>query len=423
MEITIAFSQLVIMIYILFYEYKRKSPALFLWSMLLIIFGIPHFFTVTNILKSIYPAHVLFVASLFSLIFCLLYLCVRFLSKSKPSYRNVLENSDNIFPIAKVLTVILILNFALQVYTTYSHTGNLLESSWGTRRAISKGNSYLSMDGILSYIRYALSSVLLIYIILKKRNYAIFILIILFLAALLSRQRVALLPIFVCLLSYFIICNKKLKFTTFFALSFVAILGIYFIFALQMFRYGGSISNFFINFEWSNFNNAIISRITEGEGEFGLREAFYFFIENNNNFENFDRGHTYIRLFMFFLPTQWSLGLKPPDFAISMGNAWNPLTEGYSMHPTLLGDCFANFNFLGCLIGGLFWGVIANFVDLILKKIPFETVIPVFITCGCCFILIGRGSVYNASVCMIYSIIFILLISYFLNKNAIVKKE
>ena len=416
MGVVIAFIQLLLIFSIFIFEYRKKSPALFLWGALLVMFGLPHFLSVIQAAQQgfySFSDDILFTASLFSIIFSITYLYVRLLSRKKIDYTVVVENKNDMIPIAKVLFIILICTTIIDLYIGYRHTGSLLNTSWTSGREVRGDASPITL--FLGYIESAVASVLLIYIILKKRKQAVLVAIIILLGVIISRQRAALLPIFICLLSYFIILNKRLTISTILAALAVVTAGIYFIFALQVFRWGGTISSFLENFEWSEFNSLVVSRITEGQGEFNLRNAFYYFIQEDNQFYNFGRGHTYIRALLLFIPTQWSFGLKPPDFAITMGTAWNPFTStvGFSMHPTLLGDLFANFNFWGCLIGGVIWGGIINLLDLILKRLPYRIVVPAFVASASSLVIIGRGSVYNALVFMVYSILFLLIVNYF----------
>ena len=74
---------------------------------------------------------------------------------------------------------------------------------------------------------------------------------------------------------------------------------------------------------------------------------FIIILAKNNNFPNFNQGHTYLRVLLFFIPESFSMGIKPPDFAVSMGSAYinNFSNTIYSMHPTFYGDLFANFSY------------------------------------------------------------------------------
>ena len=55
--------------------------------------------------------------------------------------------------------------------------------------------------------------------------------------------------------------------------------------------------------------------------EIALLRAFYYFIENNNNFDKFGEGLGYIRLALIFIPSMIA-PFKPRDFAIDMYKEW-----------------------------------------------------------------------------------------------------
>lgn len=410
MNVIIATLQLFLMISVFLYEYKRKSPALFLWAVLLFLFGFSHFFTVLGIITTNYSDDVLFIASMFSLIFSSTYLFIRLLTKQR---RIIYQSSENILQskfLGKILMILLCFVVTIQLYDIYKYSGSFLESSWSLRREMNAENSSFSLGFLSGYFYYTFASALLLFIVQKKKKLALITLCVLLIYSLISRQRISLLPIFISFLSYPIVSNKKLNIKTIFLFLFVGFISIYSIFALQLFRYGGSISNFLSDFNINSFSQDVLERISSGEGEFMLRDAFYFFIDHNNNFENFGEGHTYLRLLMFFVPSQWSLGIKPPDFAISMGTAWNPGVSGFSMHPTLLGDLYANFDFWGAILGGTIWAGIVNITDRVIRKSPTYLKISFFLTASCQFVIVGRGSVYNALVAMIYSMLFLWLL-------------
>ena len=136
--------------------------------------------------------------------------------------------------------------------------------------------------------------------------------------------------------------------------------------------------------------------LLNNDGELGLRNVFLYFIYKDNNFLNFNKGHTYLRLIFMFIPTKYSFGLKPPDFAITMGSAWlgDFSNTRFSTHPTLYGDVFANFYWFGIILA-IFWAIFALIIDRIiinnclLKQLNYISIF------GSMYVIIGRGSVYN----------------------------
>ena len=118
------------------------------------------------------------------------------------------------------------------------------------------------------------------------------------------------------------------------------------------------------------------------------------FIQQNNNFEGFNKGYTYIRILLVYIPSQWSFGIKPQSFDLYMGKAIGMIAGG-TTHPTLFGDCFGNLNWFGIILGGL-WASIANVIDnhISRQKDNFFKIM-VFFLAAYSFVVIGRGSVYN----------------------------
>ena len=152
------------------------------------------------------------------------------------------------------------------------------------------------------------------------------------------------------------------------------------------------------------FFDSIFMNMSEGKGDIGLRDVFYYFIYHDNQFENFGKGHTYIRMLLLFVPTQWSGGLKPPDFAITMGSAMGTGLDGFSTHPTLFGDCFANFGYWGVFMG-IFWAILVFLADKFANRLEINLKIGAIILIANTAIIMGRGSVYNAYSTFVYGII------------------
>lgn len=124
---------------------------------------------------------------------------------------------------------------------------------------------------------------------------------------------------------------------------------------------------------------------------------------------------------MVYIPTKWSLGLKPTDFAIKMGAATG-MGVGGSTHPTLFGDCFANLGFAGCLLG-VFWALYATFFDkMIDSHDSYFVKILLFVLNAVAYCIMGRGSVYNGFWFVAFGVPLI-LISHKLIKNYENEKE
>jgi len=195
----------------------------------------------------------------------------------------------------------------------------------------------------------------------------------------------------------FLIKYRKLNLRKILLYGFLGFVVIYIVYALRLFRHYGDLENFIKNFDLITFNNRLFEMLLNDDGELGLRNIFLYFIYKNNNFINFNQGHTYLRLLFMFIPTKYSFGLKSPDFAISMGSAWSGdfSNTTFSTHPTLYGDCFANLYWFGIFLA-VFWALFATIIDKIIYEdgslVKQLNYISIF---GSMYVIIGRGSVYN----------------------------
>lgn len=414
MTLLLGLIQFIIIGIICIYELKNKSISLFLWAILLIIFGIMHLIT-CFIGGEIYNNNVLNTASLYVILFCIIYLIIRNILRRKSNIGVInikkVTNIDN-ERFYKVLMFLLLFVVILQMVVLITGAGGLFNTSWGNMRKTTVGAKYFSFSQIFTTLFFVTSSVFLVSLVRKKKIGIIFSFLIIIFEVLVSRNRIEILPIFCCILIIYISTIKRLTIKQILSFSLIAIIIIYCVYGLRVFRHYGTLETFFNEFEFSEFNETIGLYIKTDNGELGLKNHFYYFIKNNNNFLNFNKGNTYKRMLLVWLPTKWSGGLKPSDFAISMGYAVDPTIVGYSVHPTLFGDCYANCGFFGFLFMGLFWGIYVSILDLIVNKTKDNYLKYCFISiCAVAYIIIGRGSVYNGFVWQFFGMIILYAIN------------
>ena len=114
------------------YEYKRKSIAVFLWAMLLLLFGVMHMLTVL-VFEHEYPIYVYDEASVFVLLFSLLYLVIRFLQKKKSiivdfeTKNTFITSKQNSY--VKITFFVLLISVGYKIYSMVTYTGSLLDTS------------------------------------------------------------------------------------------------------------------------------------------------------------------------------------------------------------------------------------------------------------------------------------------------------
>lgn len=420
-SISLAFVQLIFIVSIAYLEYRRKSISIFLWAMLFVLFGLMHFITVlSNSAK--FPLWVYDNASLFVICFCFIYLITRAVCPVYAiKFSKWSEISEHSFTCSekrfiKVTVLILFITVAYRIHQMVNGVGGLLETSWSSGRDVGLESEYFNGGQIIICLYNYACSAILLSIFCKKRNQAIFCTFLIIACVIITRNRVVVLPIMVSVIAYYLYNGTKMSLNKILALGTIGIMSVLAIYALQIFRYYGNFIQFADQFELNDFTNHIFQNMSEEKGDIGLREVFYYFIYHNNQFENFGEGHTYIRMLLVFIPTSWSMGLKPPDFAISMGTAMGTGIEGFSTHPTLFGDCFANFGYCGIFMG-IFWALFVQVFDYMIYRQKHIIKICLIVLCGNAYIIMGRGSIYNAFIWMLWGIILMFIIHYISNSK------
>ena len=412
--IVLAIIQFVVITTICVLELRRKSCAVFLWSTLLLMFGIMHFYSAFS-RKIIYSESVLNQASLFVILFCGLYLITR-LSLSKLSTR--MNDTFSYGKIAEEQTIdtgfllfVFVAATVLMSWNIIRYSGGLLNTSWASGRAYASTLDYVNSNQLYKILFFSLSGLSLYYWIKKKRKLSITVLGLILFLEIATRNRIYVLPFILFFLSIVVYKIKNLRLKHIVIAVVGAIIIIYIIYGLRVFRHYGSIQDFISSFDLSEFTDRIMTYIETDNGELGLRTKFYYFIQNNNRFPGFGSGAGYIRILLVYIPTNFSLGLKPDDFAQTMGAAIG-MVEGGSTHPTLFGDCYANLGWAGVLLG-VFWAFICSVADaliLMFRSYPYR--ICAFVLVSTCLVIIGRGSAYNAFHIMAWGIPILFLFQY-----------
>lgn len=410
-NVVLGLSQIFLIGYILISEVENKSPVAFLWATLFIMFGLPH--SVTALLGDVdYASNVIMQASIFVCGFCLIYMLCR-MKKRVPFVKLIAESKFEIEPskinnslfeyICLTIFVVSIVGYIINIIHSQ---GGIFNTSWGGGREIH--TSYVSILGIANRLIFTFSGLSFFYFLTKRKGRALIVLSLFALLVLITRNRVQVLPILIFVISLVLIRINRLR-VKYVIIGVVLAAGIiYIVYALRAFRYLGSLSDAFSNFSWEYINETILNFLKSNNGELGLRRGFYYFIQENNNFEGFNKGYTYIRMLLVYLPSQWSIGMKPQSFDLYMGQAMGMISGG-SAHPTLFGDCFGNLYWFGILLGG-FWAFLANFIDKLIcfQKENFFKIM-IFFLASYFFVVSGRGSVYNGFETFAWGVLFLYL--------------
>lgn len=407
MDIIMLIGMNALIIAIMINEYKIKSLSLLFWGATFLSFALPH--SVDVILKlSFYPEDVLNNVTIYVLLFCLIFVVFRYIITYR-TYENIIEDKEEESTNRRemrffyYLFLVMCLSALLWIVGIVSVSGNILSSTWSERREI---NNVYAL--IARYLFIASGSTVLIFNIQKREALLKIISVILFLAVILiTRARIFLVPVIIPIIVYNLFYINNLK--SIFKLLLVGVVFTILVFGLQEFRYLGTIDNA-LKSDKKTLIISSVERITEGEGEFSLRNGLYQFVYNKNEYNGFNEGNTYIRLALMPIPKR-VLKAKPRDFAIDMWDAIYPMRTGIggTYHPTFWGDLYGNFAGYG-IIFSVFWVLIFNVFDTISRKSSYSVRLALIAPYSTMYFFLARGAVYNAIVIGYYSTIIIYMI-------------
>lgn len=403
LELLLGVIQFVVIGVICIKEVKHKSSAVLMWATLFLMFGLSHLLTcISN--KTGFSDTTINEASIFVILFCFTYLLLReTLWRKKQaerlirffSYENIVQKRrpDDKFP--RMLLYAFIFITIEQIFVLIRSVGGIRNISWGSLYARAQNLSYFNTGTIFRLLYFALGGVVLCQILYKQKKGLVISSALIVLYTLVDGgNRVLILPLVVSVILFYVIKIKRIRFKTLAIACLLGLVALYLVYAILVIRHYGNIFDAISNLTFQEVSESIIKYIQNGKGELGLKNVFYYFLERNGQFTDFGKGHTYIRMLLVYLPTQLTFGLKPDDFAITMGAAMG-MSVGGSTHPTLFGDCYANFLWAGILMGA-FWAGYAYVADIIVLKYKNKYIsICSYVLLGYTYVVIGRGSVYN----------------------------
>lgn len=394
---------LLINILIIFFEWIKGSISAVFWAVIFLIFSCPH---LLHSMDSTYDKEILSTVSMFAIIFMSIYFIVRLLILQNKTCISGVINVEKIKneggKLIPFIYFVYIISFLIIAINFYVDGGSLL-----TVKAYTASNIGL-IEKIARLVLISVSGIGFIALIRKEYLlFVIFTFIYLF-YFIVTQIRYNLLGFFAPFFLLFLFNNNKRKrvYGVLIGLVFVV-----FVFFTQQLRWMGGLSNA-INAGMGVLIKNTIDYIKAGNGEFGLIKAFYYFVENNNNFQKFGEGLGFIRLLLIFLPASL-FTFKPRDFAIDMYREWFKVDNpNGTMHPTAFGDAYANFGLPGFLIG-IFYALFFYIIDKYIESTKFESVKILKISLAfTMMVLVARGAVYNG----IFNCVLGWLILYFFEK-------
>jgi hypothetical protein len=389
-----------------------------MWATLLVMFGVPHLASVASQAYD-YPSTIMDEASLFVTLFNIVYsvsriLLICFVWRSSHPLKVATGKVDVELLTTKdrrtmgILLASLIVAVTALAVVAIKEFGSILKSSWGGFYAIPDTLYEIQLNSgliktIAVHLVFAGGGVIVAFLLVGKRTMAMIAAALPICYALITRNKIGVLPTFVSLIWWYLSRQKRIRVKQIIFIFIAGVLIVYSVYGLQVYRYAGSGLDFLQHHDLTSFNKQVIEMIFGGRGELALRDAFYRFLNADNQFPGFGEGRTYLRLLLMLIPTRFSFGLKPPDFAITMGSAYigdlNNTT--YSMHPTLYGDCYANGSWYGVLYGA-FWALAVAIGDRAVKTGGLINRISLIVLLGSVYVIIARGSVYNGYfLCMV----------------------
>jgi len=308
--------------------------------------------------------------------------------------RKILRNNES----TNWLMSIYIISFGMIIFGFISNGLSLLNFTWAESHLVNRS----IYERFASFILISTSGLGAVFYLRKEKIKLVIVTFFFIVYIFLTRSRYNIIPFAIPFLFIFLYSGNLKRVIK---ALFIGMGILFLVFFLQQVRYAGTIYDLFKNYSIKDIIDNTIQFMSDGKGEFGLSRVFYYFLENDNNFNNFEEAKTYIRL--LFLPFPSSiLPIKPRDFAMDMWEAWHgSKTYIGTMHPTLYGDVYANFGFKGFLFGGIY-GLFSTINDWVLLKQKSEIVKILYISIiGTMYVLLARGAVYNSIANAFWSLI------------------
>lgn len=378
------------------FEYRRSTPFIVFPVAVFMIAGVPLTFSVDLIDR--YGASAVQASGFFFLIFSIVIYLVRSISAAylvqNSPFRLIYLKPSKAYTggpalmasIILCLSAIAMFVFGLKIF---SLTAAISLGWW----EFVNSNSPIVLMG--TYFSYSSAGILVFSILCFRRNFfmgvsGVFVAVtfLAFSLVVLKTRSYVLLMIFP--ISIYLMYRRGLQYKLYMVFI-VALSGLMFIVARSI-RHAGSFSEFMASDMSELFSGAM-----DGS-EAVLVDAFVYFVQVDNNIQGFGEGATLLRLLFFWIPS-FVADVKPIEFSYVMHAAYfrTGSITGLSMHPTILGDAFANHGYIGAVI----YGALIGFGFSLVEKwggsrFSINGLIFISSILSVSLLALARGAVYNS---------------------------
>ena len=379
---------------------------MYLWVSIIAFFGISH---LGACLSLSYENRILNEVTAFSVLFCVFYILVRYICCRVKGFH--INNSVNEFSngfskqderISKLFFFMLIFSSLMYFFILLSNAGGISSIS---KSAVYENRSGSNLVLIVSYLWTASSPVMFLYMIKHKMKYSIVCAVCILIVSVITFTRSYLVVLFIVITLYYLF-SGKVRFRKILILGCILCIGLYSMYLLRGFRYFYSFSDLG-TISFLDIHNKSMWLLNQKSGDIYLSDYFYKLVNIQNNYPGLGTGAGYLRLLLLPIPSSLSMGLKPQDICVTLGELFGDgivSAVNFTVTPTLFGDCYANFGFYGFIMGGV-WAIIVSILDRVghRRSVAIKGLSMVLISSA--YINIGRGTVYNAMASIFYSLI------------------
>lgn len=382
---------LILMILGVFFEYKKKSP-LVIFYIVLILMSIP--FGFYNIfIYSDYSLSVILEANFFILIYISFFIFFRwFFSiafKNKNVWIDALNSKENVFSnnflyyftLISLLCALIGFIYGLKIFSISA----MMNLNWWD---FVQSSSFLVKICVYFSYMACCSSILSVYFAEGLKRKLILILTILFLlfSIFVLKTRSYLLLMLIPLLLYLFYGNMVAKMKV----SLLVLISIFLFILARAVRHATDLNDFL------DQDFAILFQGAAEGGEVNLIDGLYYFVSKGNDFEGFNQNITLIRTLFFWLPS-FLIDFKPVEVTYYMFQAYygDHYSYKYSYHPTVFGDAYGNFGLLGSVLYSFYLAFIIGIIEFMSKR---NSIIGfyLFALLSVVMLIFARGAFYNA---------------------------